>query len=232
MSKALPKKLPLEHCLNLSREVSEEEIRQAFFSMKDNKAPGPDGFSAGFLKKAWSIVGNLVVSAVKSLFSSGKLLREVNSTAIALIPKVPNPTSLRDYRPISCCNTIYKGIAKIIANRVKASLPLLVGRQQTAFVEGRRIGDNILLAQELMINYHRDKGSPRCALKVDLMKAFDTVRWDFLLTVLRIVGFPETIVRWIEECITTPKFSISLNGNSMATLLGARGRQFADRFCE
>jgi hypothetical protein len=70
-----------------------------------------------------------------------------------------------------------------------------------------------------MRNYHKPKGMPRCALKVDLMKAFDTVRWDFLLTVLRIVGFPETLVRWIEECITTPKFSISLNGNSMATLL-------------
>lgn len=62
------------------------------------------------------------------------------TTAIALIPKVPNPTSLRDYRPISCCNTIVKGIAQIIANRFKASLP---GRQQTAFVQGRRIGDNI-----------------------------------------------------------------------------------------
>lgn len=60
---------------------------------------------------------------------------------------------------------------------------------------------------------------PRCAYKVDLQKAFDTVRWDFLLTVLRIVGFPETIVRWIEECIRTPKFSISLKGNSMATFL-------------
>lgn len=65
----------------------------------------------------------------------------------------------------------------------------IVGKQQTTFISGRKIGDNIILAKELLINYHRDKGSLRCDLKVDLIKAYDFVRWDFVLTILRIVGF-------------------------------------------
>lgn len=149
-----------------------------------------------------------MVRAIKSFFASGCLLREVNATAIALIPKVPNPTKLKDYRPISCCNTISKCISKIIANRIKPVLPHLEGKRQMAFVEGRRIGDNILFAQELLRNYHRDQGRPRCALKVSLMKAYDRVRWDFLVAVLRTIGFPEPVVNWIWECISTTRFSL------------------------
>jgi hypothetical protein len=93
---------------------------------------------------------------------------------------------------------------------------------------GRRIGDNILLTQELLRNYHRDKGSPRCALKVDLMKAFDTVRWDFLLSVLNTVGFPDIVIRWIKECITTPRFSISINGELNGFFAGGRGLRQGD----
>lgn len=126
-------------------------------------------------------------------------------------------------RPISCCNTIYKCIAKILANRIKLILPDLVGKQETAFVKGRRIGDNVLLAQELLRNYHRNKGSPRCALKVDLMKAYDTVRWDFLFAVLRTLGFPARVVHWIEECVSTAKFSISINGELNGYFPGQRG---------
>jgi hypothetical protein len=170
----------------------------------------------------------LVLRAVKSFFESGRLLREVNSTAISLIPKVPNPTLLKDFRPISCCNTIYKCIAKILANRMKIVLPCLVGKFQTAFVKGRRIGDNILLAQELFRNYHRDKGSPRCAIKVDLMKAYDTVRWDFINNVLKIVGFPDTMVRWIMECVTTPWFSVNINGELNGYFPGGRGLRQGD----
>ena len=111
--KAIPRRLSDEQKLKLASEVTSEEIREVFFSLKANKAPGPDGFHAYFFKKAWCIVGDLVLRAVKSFFVSGRLLKEVNSTAISLIPKVPNPTQLKDFRPISCCNTIYKCIAKI-----------------------------------------------------------------------------------------------------------------------
>lgn len=111
---------------------------------------------------------------------------------------------------------------------MKIVLPCLVGKFQTAFVKGRRIGDNILLAQELFRNYHRDKGSPRCAIKVDLMKAYDTVRWDFINNVLQIVGFPDTMVRWIMECVTTPWFSVNINGELNGYFPGGRGLRQGD----
>ena len=91
----------------LQQDVSNQEIKQALFSMGNEKAPGPDGFTSLFLKKAWHFVKGIVIEAIRSFFISGVLLKEVNSTIISLIPKVPNPTSVSDFRPIACCDVIY-----------------------------------------------------------------------------------------------------------------------------
>ena len=115
-----------QHLDSLNSRISQEEIKSAIFSMNDSKAPGPDGFTSLFYKKAWSIVGSDVVEAVESFFNSGCMLREINCIIITLVPKVPNPESMHDYRPISCCNTMYKCISKIIATRIKQCLPELI----------------------------------------------------------------------------------------------------------
>ncbi|GJW51132.1 putative RNA-directed DNA polymerase, eukaryota, reverse transcriptase zinc-binding domain protein [Tanacetum coccineum] len=141
------------------------------FSMGNDKSPGPDGYTAAFFKKAWDIVGDEVVKAVGEFFINGRLLKEINHTIIALIPKVQNPMGVNDYRPISCC--IFKCISKILANSIKESLKTLISPNQSAFVPGRSIADNILLTQELMHNYHLDRGVPRCPFKVDIQKAYD-----------------------------------------------------------
>ncbi|KAL5861835.1 hypothetical protein ACOSQ4_003131 [Xanthoceras sorbifolium] len=193
MRRAIPKRISGDQCATLGREVSDDENKAVLFSLKDNKAPGPDGYNATLFKKAWSVVGDDVLHAIRSFFSSGRLLKQVNATMIALIPKVPNPSKVGDFRPISCCNTIYKCIAKIIANQVQMVLPD-IGPFQSAFVADKRISDNILLSRELLRNYHRDGAHPRCALKVNLMKAYDSVRWDFLVAILQIVGFPEQMI--------------------------------------
>ncbi|KAI9195736.1 hypothetical protein LWI28_017625 [Acer negundo] len=189
----------------MDRDVTNDEIREVCFSLHPNKAPGPDGFN-------WDIVGEDVINAIQEFFRSGHLLKELNATIISLVPKVPNPSMMKDFRPISYCNTLYKIIAKIIANRIKPCLPDIISPSQSVFVAGRSIGDNILLPQELMRNYHTDIGCPRLALKVDLMKAFDMVDWGFLLETLAAFHFPPRVIKWIKACLTTPKFSISLNG--------------------
>ena len=79
------------------------------------------------------------------------MLREINCTIIALVPKVPNPGSMHDYRAISCCNTIYKCISKIIVARLKRFLPKIINHSQSAFVQGRSIADNVLITQEIII---------------------------------------------------------------------------------
>ncbi|KAL0339019.1 UNVERIFIED_CONTAM: hypothetical protein Sangu_1424000 [Sesamum angustifolium] len=160
------------------------EVKTAVFQISDNKAPGPDGYTSCFFKKAWNIVGDLVCSAVMDFFRSGRMLRQLNHTIIALVPKSEHSPSVADYRPISCCNVIYKVITKIIADRLSPALMQLVDSSQAAFVGGRNITDNIFLAQEMVRQYSRKRISPRCTINVDLRKAFDSVSWTFLSRVL------------------------------------------------
>ena len=115
-----------EHLGILNNGVTNDEIKKTIFSIKDSKAPGPDGFSSLFFKKSWDIVGRDVMAAVTDFFSSGCLLKEMNCTIIALVPKIPNPSTMHDYRPISCCNTVYKCISKIIATRSRAVFRMLL----------------------------------------------------------------------------------------------------------
>ena len=166
------------------------DIKEALFGLHSNKAPGPDGYNAHFFKVTWNITGPSVIAAIKEFFTSGELLRETNATLIALIPKVPNPSSMGEFRPISCCNTIYKCISKLLAKRLQSSLPYLVDQAQSAFIKGRKISDNVLLAQDLMRDYYKPNGTPRASVKVDLMKAYDSVSWTFLFDLLETLGFP------------------------------------------
>lgn len=96
------------------------------------------------------------------------------------------------------------------------------------FISGRSISDNILLAQELFRNYHRLSGPARCALKFDIRKAFDTVDWGFLLDLLSLLQFPPTFINWIRECITTPMYSVKVNGSLAGFFKGARGLRQGD----
>ncbi|KAK3230038.1 hypothetical protein Dsin_001919 [Dipteronia sinensis] len=196
----------------MGREITNDEIREVCFSLHPNKAPGPNGFNAHVFKITWDIVGADVMSVVQEFFRFGLLLKELNAMILVLVPKVPNPSKMKDFRPISCCNTLYKIIAKIIANRIKPYLLDIISPSQSAFMDCRSIGDNILLAQELMRNYHKDVGCPKLALKVDLMKAFDMVDWGFLVETLATFHFSPKVIMWFKACLTTLKFSIYFNG--------------------
>ncbi|KAL2226770.1 UNVERIFIED_CONTAM: hypothetical protein Sindi_2035700 [Sesamum indicum] len=107
------------------------------------------------------------------------MLRQLNHTIIALVPKLEHSTSVADYRPIFC-NVIYKAITKIISDRLALALEHLIDCCQAAFVGGRNITDNIFLAQEMVRQYTRKWISPRCTINIDLHKVFDSVLWTFL----------------------------------------------------
>lgn len=132
----------------------------------------------------------------------------MNSTILALIPKKTSAIEMKDYRPISCCNVLYKVISKIMANRMKGILPRLIAVNQSAFVKDRLLIENLLLATELVKDYHKDSVSSRCVVKIDISKAFNSVQWSFLLNTLSVMNFPERFIHWISLCITTASFSV------------------------
>ena len=180
----------MEECLNtvqcmvtddmrefLSSEFIAEEVKVALFQMGPTKAPGPDGMNALFYQKFWHIVGNSIVLAVLDFLNNGNMLPDINHTNIVLIPKVKNPERMSDFRPISLCNVIYKIIFKVLANRLKQVLPQIISPTQSAFVPGRLITDNVLVAYETLHTMHsRKKGKKgSMALKLDISKAYDRV---------------------------------------------------------
>lgn len=187
-------------------EVTREEIYGVLTNIQDDKAPGNDGFSSCFFKSAWHVVGDDFVKAVQNFFKSGKMLKEVNATCITLVPKTESPASLGDYRPIACCNVVYKCITKVITNRMKVFMDRAVSQSQSAFIAGRCIQDNILLSHEILHGYHKNRGPKRCAVKVDLRKAYDTVRWEAVEFALERIGVPAKFRRWVSECMQTARY--------------------------
>ncbi|GJS97584.1 hypothetical protein Tco_0804552 [Tanacetum coccineum] len=128
-------KLTSEEALKMVRPISDSEIKNAMFEIKDSKAPGPDGYTSRFYKLAWSIVGTEVSQAVREFFLTGKLLGEVNATLISLVPKIPTPNKVSNFRPIACCNVLYKFISKIMTNRIKDVLGKLVNENQIMVIK-------------------------------------------------------------------------------------------------
>ena len=207
----------------LTREVTKEEIKKVLFTMPSNKSPGPDGFTCEFFKETWSIVGNDFVVAIQSFFKTGFLPKGVNSTILALIPKKKEVAFMKDYRPISCCNVLYKVISKLLANRLKTILPKFISANQSTFVKDRLLMENLLLATEIIKDYHKDTISSRCAMKIDISKAFDSVQWSFLLNTLKALDIPEKYIHWIQTCVTTTSFSVQVNGELAEYFASERG---------
>jgi hypothetical protein len=116
---------------------TEEEVQKALFQMAPSKAPGVDGFTAGFFQRHWDLLKDDVVQAILDFLNGGTLPAGINDTAITLIPKVRNPQKISQYRPISLCSVLYKIGAKCIANRLRVFLDDIIGEEQSAFVPGR-----------------------------------------------------------------------------------------------
>ncbi|KAL9682840.1 hypothetical protein QQ045_014650 [Rhodiola kirilowii] len=215
-------------CIQLSRQVSMEEIFQVVKSLPNNKATGPNGFNAEFFQASWNTCGKDILESIRQFFRDGKMPTGINSTYLALVPKINNPSSHSEFRPIGCCNVIYKIIASILANRLKPVLPDLIGNSQSAFIQGRNIVHNVSLAQELIAHYNRKNISIRCFMKVDICKAYDMVDWEFLEDVLMSFGSPLIFIKWVMACVTTVRFSILMNGKLESYFGSNRGLRQGD----
>ena len=209
----------------LSREYSVDEIKAVLFQMGPTKAPGPDGMNALFYQKIWHIVGDDVVATVLDFLTTGNMNSDLNYTHIVLIPKVKSPEKMSDYRPINLCNVIYKIISKVMANRLKQILPQLISHTQSAFVSGRLITDNVLVAYKTFHSMHCRKIGKKgmLALKLDISKAYDRVEWEFLRKMMAKLGFLDAWIEQVMTCVSTPSYSVCINGKAFGNITPSKG---------
>ncbi|XP_019241491.1 PREDICTED: uncharacterized protein LOC109221464 [Nicotiana attenuata] len=214
--------------MELCAEVTDQEILESLKAIGDDKASGIDVYNAVFFKKAWSIISSQVKKAIKGFFLTTKMYKPVNCSTVTLVPKVSKPATVKEYRPIACCLVLYKMISKILAARLQKVMPSIICEAQASFVPGRKIADNVILAHELVKSYTRAHISPRCMIKIDLQKAYDSVEWIFLQQVMEEIGFPTGFIKWIMECIKTVSYSVLVNGEPTEPFEAAKGLRQGD----
>ena len=135
-----------------------------------------------------------------------------------------------DYCPISLCNVLYKLFSKVLANRLKKLLPKIITEHQYAFVKDRLITDNILSAFETlhcMKNYESGSLS-YVALKLDLSKTYDQVKWNFLEKLMMRMGFNDRWVGLIMTCVKTVTYLVLVNGEPKWLITPSRGIRQGD----
>nr|GEU35933.1 RNA-directed DNA polymerase, eukaryota, reverse transcriptase zinc-binding domain protein [Tanacetum cinerariifolium] len=222
-----PKRLSLDQNEILERTATYDEIKKAVWDCGTNKSSGPDGFSFKFFKRYWGIIDRYVVAAVLLFFSTGSFPPGCNSSFIVLIPKTQEAKLVKDFRPISLIGSMYKSIAKILANRLSLVIPDLVSDVQSDFISSRQILDGPFILNELF-SWCKRKNTKAMIFKVDFKKAFDSVRWDFLDEVLHKFGFGDKWRGWIQGCLSSAMGSILVNGSPTSEFQFYKGLKQGD----
>ncbi|XP_010495244.1 PREDICTED: uncharacterized protein LOC104772312 [Camelina sativa] len=210
---------------DLTKPVTEEEIKYAVFDNGATKAPGPDGFTGAFYQNFWDTTKDAVSQEVRNFFDQGVFDKSLNHTNICLIPKNTEANHMSEFLPIALCNVSYKIISKVLVGRLKQHLHLIISEERAAFIPGRIITDNVLIAHELI---HALKVKRRCAnsymaIKTDITKAYDRLEWDFLQVTMFKFGFDVKWIQWIMTYVRTPTFSVNINGNPQGFIQPKRG---------
>lgn len=156
------------------------------------------------------------------------MLKAINCTIVTLIAKHEYANTAKEYRPIACCSVLYKIISKVITHRLQVVIEDLVNSSQSAFVPGKVIYDSIILSHELVKGYAKKYISPRCMIKVDLQKAYDSIDWYALKQILIAMGFPDKFINWIMVCLTTVSYCFNVNGHITEKFMAKRGLRQGD----
>ncbi|GLT67469.1 hypothetical protein SLA2020_397770 [Shorea laevis] len=170
---------------------TDAEILATIKSMKAWKAPGPDGLHAAFFQKFWELINPKLCPEIRMVFDNANIPDSWNRSFIALIPKIPNPEMVSQFRPIGLCNVVYKVVTKIIVSRMRNFIDNLISPLQSSFIPGRNGMDNVLILRDLVHSFTKRKGREGdMIVKLDLEKAYDRLEWGFIREALLFFNFP------------------------------------------
>lgn len=202
----------------LEEPFSKDEVLAVVQDLAADKAPSPYGFIGVFFKRSWGVIKDDLMAALQYFYQlHDQHLLHLNTAHLVLIPKKPDAKAIGDFRPISLTHSISKLFSKVLACRLAPVLNNIVSRAQSAFIKNRSIHDNFMYTQNLIRALHRDKRHG-LFLKLDIAKAFDSVRWDYLMEVLEQMGFGWRWREWITMLLSSGSTAVMLNG--------ARGRWY------
>jgi hypothetical protein len=209
LSSLYPNALPLNE--SLSAPFIPEEIKNAFTTMNKLSSPSLDGFGPSFLSTFWATVSHDVLGVFSSFYDGTIDLSRINRAFLVLLPKIDATVHPSQFCPISLQNYVMKAITKVLMTWLQTTIHALVDADQTGFLSGHHISENIVYAADLLRCCHSRK-APTLVFKIDFRKAFDSVNWSSLLAILKTRGFDERWCLWMERILDTGHTAILLNG--------------------
>ncbi|GAU26515.1 hypothetical protein TSUD_361480 [Trifolium subterraneum] len=213
--------------LLLTEPFSLEEIEEVVKKSDGNKSPDLDGFNFAFIKSCWNLMKGEVRIMFDQFHGNASLPKCLMSYFITLIPKVPCPSRLGDFRPISLLGCLYKLIAKVLAGRLAIVMNSVVATIQSAFIKGRSLVDGVMMVNEV-VDLAKKSGKACLIFKVDFEKACNSVDWGFLEYMLRRLSFCNKWVEWIRACVFAGNLSVLVNGSPTTEINIQRGLKQGD----
>ncbi|KAK4282627.1 hypothetical protein QN277_013982 [Acacia crassicarpa] len=229
MSNNLWPRLDEAELLSLEAPPNDQEIWKGMCAMGPYKASGIDGYPAIFFQRQWNKMKIQVCDAIKRLWAYPEEIGDINSTLLVLIPKTKKPDKIAQFCPISLCSVLYKLSSKTIVSRLKNVMEKIVSPYRVSFVPNRQIQDNIIIVQELIHSMNKMRGRKAyMAIKIDLIKAYDRVSWQFMRRTLEEIRILEALIRLIMQCVTTSRINVLWNGGKTGEFEHSRGLRQGD----
>ncbi|KAL8555579.1 hypothetical protein ACS0TY_003398 [Phlomoides rotata] len=205
-----------------------DEIKRATFDMEPSSSPGPDGFGGSFYQTCWDIIALDVIAAVQFFFTTRHIPFGLNSSFVTLIPKNPGANRVEDFRPIVMGNYLFKIFTKILASRLGGVAARILSPLQFGFVPGKSIHTCIALASDTINILDNPRLRGNMAIKIDMHKAFDTVSWRFLISMLQRLGFSASFCALISSILESARLSVHINGTPHGYFACSRGVRQGD----
>jgi len=208
---SVPARVSAETNSSLTQSLTLEEVVKAILALPKNKAPGQDRIPIEFFQSCVNEVAPSLLMAYTAMLNSGEASTFINRGLITLIPKTGDRSKLGNWRPITLLGCIYKILAKALAGRLQTFLPSIIRPNQTGFVEGRSILDNVFMAQD-SLSWAEESNQDLVLLLLDFEKAFDRIEWNFLFSAMDHIGFSNTWIKWVRTLYREASSAIKVNG--------------------